>query len=372
MSKRDYYDVLGISRDSTKQEIKNSYRKLAFKYHPDRNKSSDAEEIFKEISEAYAILSDDEKRRQYDAFGHAGIGARYTSEDIFRGVNFEEIFRDLGFGFGGFDIFDTFFGHRRANRYGPKRGNDLRYDLEINLEDVVKGLNNEIKVPRTEACDACNGSGAAAGTKPIKCSKCNGSGQVQHSRSTGFAHFVQVTTCNVCGGKGSTIDTPCDKCHGGGTVSAIRKIRVEIPSGVETGSRLRLRGQGEAGARGGPSGDLYVVVHVKPHSVFQRMNSDILCEVSIGFVKAALGAEIEVPTLEGKAKLKIPKGTQTHTVFRLKGKGLPSLHGFRKGNELVRVIIQTPTKLSSKQRQLLTEFAKDMGETVAEKRGFFR
>ena len=358
-----------MSRNATKEEIKNAYRKLAFKYHPDRNKAPEAEEKFKEISEAYAVLSDDEKRRQYDMFGHAGIGARYTPEDLFRGVNFDEIFRD--FGFGGFDIFDAFFGRRRARRYGPRRGADLRYDMEITLEDVASGLDREIELPRRETCDFCNGSGAAPGTAPKKCPQCNGTGQIQHTRSTGFAHFVQITTCNACGGKGTIIESPCKSCRGTRMVTRTRKIRVKIPKGIDNGSRLRLSGQGEAGERGGSLGDLYVVVHVKPHKIFQRNNSDILCEVPIGFAQAALGAEIDVPTLDGKARLKIPEGTQTHTVFRLRGKGLPRLHGYGRGSELVRVIIRTPKRLTSKQRQLLAELAKEMGESVKVKRGFF-
>jgi len=369
MSKRDYYEVLGVSRNASKEEVKNSYRKLAFKYHPDRNKAPEAEEKFKEISEAYAVLSDDEKRRQYDMFGHAGIGAKYSPEDLFRGVDFDEVFRD--FGFGGFDIFDAFFGRRRTRRYEVRRGADLRYDMEITLEDVASGLDREIEVPRRETCDTCNGSGAAPGTAPKKCHQCNGTGQIQHTRSTGFARFVQITTCNACRGKGTIIESPCKRCSGTGVVTRTRKIRVKIPKGIDDGSRLRLSGQGEAGARGGPPGDLYVVVHVKPHKIFQRNNSDILCEASIGFAQAALGSEIEVPTLDGKARLKIPRGTQTHTVFSLRGRGLPRLHGFGRGNELVRVVIHTPKKLTSRQRRLLTELAKETEENVETRRGFF-
>lgn len=370
--KRDYYEVLGVSRNAAKDEIKNAYRKLALQYHPDRNKAPDAEEKFKEISEAYAVLSDDEKRKQYDMFGHAGIGAKYSPEDIFRGVDFGDIFRDSGFGFGGFDdIFDMFFGRRRGWRQGPQRGADLRYDLEITLEEVATGLEKEIYVPRKEKCEDCKGSGAAPGTEPRRCSRCNGTGQLQRTTSIGFGQFIQVETCNFCGGRGTVVDSPCKSCRGTGIVSQNRRILVKIPAGVDEGPRLRLVGEGEAGARGGPPGDLYVVVHVKSHEMFRRRGSDILYETFIGFVQAALGTEIDVPTLDGKAKLKIPAGTQSHMVFKLKGKGVPNLNGFGRGDELVRVKTRTPTKLTSKQRELLLQFAKETGEDVNKSRGFF-
>ncbi|RLI46864.1 molecular chaperone DnaJ [Candidatus Bathyarchaeota archaeon] len=362
--------MLELSRSVTKKEIKNAYRKLALKYHPDRNKTPEAEETFKEISEAYAVLSDDEKRRQYDTYGHAGIGSRYSSEDIFRGVNFNEIFRDAGFG--GFDIFNTFFGNRRAQRYGVQRGADLRYDMEITLEDVSSGLEKEIKISRRENCEVCNGSGAEPGTQPKQCPQCKGTGQIQHVRSTGFARFVQITTCNACRGKGRIVETECQSCRGSGLVHKTRKINVKIPKGIENGSRLRLSRQGEAGKQGGPSGDLYVVIYVKQHKIFQRSDNNILCEIPIGFTQATLGTEINVPTLNGKIKLRIPKGTQTHTIFRLKGKGLPRLHGYGRGNELIKVIVRTPKKLTSKQKQLITELAKELGETVLEKKGFWK
>jgi len=365
MEKRDYYEVLGVSKDASKEDIKDAYRKLALQYHPDRNRSPDAEEKFKEISEAYAVLSDDEKRMQYDQFGHAGIDGRYSRDDIFRGADFESIFRDLGFGFGGFEsIFDMFFGRRERRPYGPQKGNDLRYDLEITLEQVASGMKTQIEVPRTEKCSECNGSGAAPGTQPTKCSRCNGTGQIQHVRSSGFARFVRIEPCDKCGGKGITIESPCKTCRGRGTVEKTRKITVRIPAGIEAGTSLRLSGEGEAGLRSGPAGDLYVVVHVKPHNVFERDRSDILCEVPVGFAQAALGAEIEVPTLESKVKMKIPGGTQTGTIFRLRGRGLPEVDGYGKGDELVRVVIRTPTKLSQRQKQLLAEFAKETAEKL--------
>jgi molecular chaperone DnaJ len=372
MSKRDYYSVLGVDKDASKEDLKNAYRKLALQYHPDRNKEADAEERFKEISEAYAVLSDDQKRKQYDLYGHAGIDQQYSQEDLFRGVNFNEVFRDLGFGFGGVNsIFDIFFGGQRPRAHGPQRGADLRYDLEITLEEVASGVEKEIALPRNETCDVCHGSGARPGTTPQICPTCQGTGRVEHTRSTGFAQFIQVATCARCGGLGKIIEAPCTACRGAGVVPRERRVKVNIPAGVESGSRLRLSGWGEGGARGGPAGDLYVVVYVKPHEVFQRANSDLVNEVPIGFSQAALGAEIEVSTIDGTAKLTIPAGTQTHTVFRLRGKGLPRVRGFGRGNQLVRVIVQTPTKLTSTQRQLLLDLAKERKEPVKAKRGFF-
>jgi len=331
--KRDYYEILNVNKNSTKDDIKNAYRKLALQYHPDRNKSPEAEDKFKEISEAYAVLSDDEKRRQYDTYGHAGINARYSSEDIFS-----------------------------AN---------LRYDLEMGLEEVNSGLETRIYVPRKESCENCKGSGATPGTEPKTCSKCMGKGQVQHVSSTGFGQFVQITACNLCSGNGKIIDSPCKDCKGTGIVTKNREILVKIPAGVNEGSRLRLIGEGEAGIRGGSKGDLYVVIHIKPHEIFRRRNADILFERSIGFVQAALGTEIDVPTIEGRAKLKIPAGTQTDTIFKLRGKGLPKLNGFGRGDELIRVVIRTPKKLTTRQRELLEELAKEMGEDVKKSKRFF-
>lgn len=373
MSKRDYYEILGISKDVTKDDIKNAYRKLALQYHPDRNKSPEAEEKFKEISEAYAILSDDEKRKQYDTFGHAGIGEKYTQEDIFRGANFDEVFRGVGSGFGGFDnIFDMFFGRQRASRYGPQRGNDLRYDMEITLEEAASGLENEINVPRTEACDTCHGSGASPGTAPKRCPQCQGTGRIERVRSTGFARLIQVETCNVCVGRGTIVESPCRECRGVGVVSKTRKIKVKIPPGVDDDWGLRLSSEGDAGSRGGPPGDLYVYIHLKPHDIFHRRDDDLLCDAPLSFTQAALGAEIDVPTIDGKAKLQVPSGTQTNTVFRLKGKGMPRQNSYGRGDELVRITIQTPTKLTFRQRELLMELAKEMDEEVKPRKGFFK
>lgn len=364
-SKRDYYEVLNVPKNATKEEIKRAYRQLALKYHPDRNKSPDAEEKFKEISEAYAVLSDDEKRMQYDQLGHEGISSRYTWDDIFRGADFDRIFRDLGFDFGGFDtIFDMFFGGARR-RYGPQKGADLRYDLEITLEEAAFGLKKEIEFPGTDVCKTCNGTGAKPGTGPKKCPKCNGTGEIRHSRNFGYTLFTEIETCSECHGRGTFIENLCRDCNGTGTVQRLRKIKLKIPPGIDDGYNLRLRGKGEPGIRGGPNGDLYIVVHVKPHKIFKRRGSNLLYEAQISFPQAALGAKIEIPTLNGKAKLKIPAGTQTGTLFRLKGKGIPHLHGWGRGDQLVRVIVQTPTNLTRHQRELLIELAKEMGDDVA-------
>jgi|Deesub1362A_J573_1020465.scaffolds.fasta_scaffold00131_76 molecular chaperone DnaJ len=357
-AKKDYYEILGVPRNASKEEIKKAYRRLALKYHPDRNKSPDAEEKFKEISEAYGVLSDDAKRAQYDRWGHAGIEGRYTAEDIFRSINFDDIFGDLGFDFGFDSIFDMFFGRRRSQRTGPRKGADLRTDIEITLEEAYRGVETTVTYPRLEKCGECNGSGAEPGTSPITCPNCGGSGQTSYTKRTPFGHFTSVSTCGRCGGKGTIIEKPCRECKGSGVVQRKRKVLVKIPPGVDEGSRLRIPGEGEVGENGGPPGDLYVVVHIKPHKFFIREGDDILCEIPITFSQAALGTTIEVPTLDGKAKLKIPSGTQSGTIFRLRGKGMPSLKGYGRGDQHVRVIVKTPTKLTRKQRELFEELAK--------------
>ena len=376
MEKRDYYEVLGVSRDASKEAIKRAYRRLALKYHPDRNKSPDAAEKFKEISEAYAVLSDDEKRMRYDRFGHAGISGRYTWDEIFRGTDFDEIFKDLGFGAGGFDrIFDMFFGSRvrqryGSQRYGPQRGMDLQHNLQVTLEEAAFGHEAKINIPRTEVCPFCNGTGAKQGTTPRKCPKCNGTGEIRYTSTFGFTHFTEIRTCDSCHGNGTIIDHPCEHCHGTGRVKRACKIMVKIPPGIDSGYSLRLRGEGEPGVHGGPPGDLYVTVYVKPHNVFERDGDDIICEAKIGFSQAALGAEIEVPTLDSKARLKIPPGTQSGTMLRLRRKGMPHLNGFGRGDELVRVIVETPIHLTRRQKELLAELAKEMGEKGSSKSWF--
>ncbi len=357
MEKRDYYDILGVPRNASNEEIKNQYRKLALKYHPDRNKSPDAEDRFKEISEAYAVISDAEKRAQYDRFGHAGIDSRYSAEDIFRGVDFDEIFRDLGFGFGGFEsIFDTFFGGGRRTRGAP-RGQDLRYDLEISLDQAYSGLTTEIEVPRSERCAECNGSGARPGTTPKKCPECGGTGQIQHVQVSGFMHFARIEPCSKCRAKGVIVEKPCSGCRGLGIVERRRRISIRIPSGVDTGSQLVLRGEGDAPDGGGHKGDLYVVVHVRPHELFRREGNNLICRVDVSFSRAALGGEVEVPTLDGPAKINMPPGTQSGSTFRLRKKGMSALRENGRGDELVVVQVKTPTKLTPRQRGLLQELS---------------
>jgi len=356
--KKDYYEILGVPRNATKEQIKEAYRKLALQYHPDRNKSPDAEEKFKEISEAYAVLSDDEKRAQYDHFGHAGIDGRYTAEDIFRGADFETIFRDLGFGFDFNDLFSRFFGGRRV--YEEARGRDISMTLTITLEEAASGVTKEIQVPRTERCKACNGSGARRGTTPTVCSRCQGRGEVQYVRRMGFTQIITATTCDVCGGRGFIIENPCPECRGTGLVEVYRKIKVNVPAGVDEGFTLRLRGEGDLHPQTKKPGDLFLSISIAPHKYFKREGDDLLFETQISFPQAALGTEIAVPTLEGHTWLKIPPGTQSGTVFRLKGKGMPRLNRYGRGDLLVKVNIKVPTKLSERQKALLREFEKEL------------
>jgi molecular chaperone DnaJ len=370
--KRDYYEVLGVSRNASKDEIKDAYRKLAMQYHPDRNKAPDAEEKFKEISEAYAVLSDDEKRQQYDTLGHAGFDQRYTAEDIFRGADFESIFRDIGFGFG--DLFRTFFGGGFGGggfRERINRGQDLAYNLEITLEEAAKGTEKEIEIPRTEKCEVCNGSGASPGTSPRTCPKCNGAGKVQHMKKSSFAMYVQVTPCSTCRGKGMLIDSPCNNCHGTGLVNKRRKISVKIPVGIDEGYQLRLRGEGEMAPNGGEPGDLYVLVHIAQHELFMREGDDLWHVLIIGYPQAALGTEVSVPTLDGPTTVQIRPGTQAGETIRLKGKGMPRFRGYGKGDLLVRVGISVPEKLTSKQRELLEQLAEEFNQDVKHKKGVF-
>jgi len=367
MEKRDYYDILGVKKDAKKNEIKKSYRKLAMQYHPDKNKSAEAEEKFKEISEAYGVIGDKDKRKQYDLYGHAGIDSRYSQEDIFRNINLDDIFRGMGnFGFGGGEsIFDMFFGGGGRRRSGPKRGSDLRFDMEVTLEEVNTGVSKRVKIGKRESCPTCKGSGSKPGTSPQTCSTCGGAGEMRITKKTPFGHFTSVSTCSKCGGEGSQIVDPCTECRGLGRVKKAKEIDIKIPAGIEEGSRMRMNGEGEAGERGAPPGDLYVVMYVSPHDTFERHGNDIYCEVPLGFHQAALGAQIEVKTLDGKAKMRVPSGTQTGTLFRLKGKGLPSMRG-AKGDIHVRVIIHTPKDLTKEQKNLIKEF----GEIEKEKKGF--
>jgi molecular chaperone DnaJ len=358
--KKDYYEVLGVSRDASDKDVKSAYRKLAMKYHPDRSDASDAEERFKEISEAYAVLSDPDKRKQYDQFGHAGINSQYSQEDLFRGVNFEDLLRGFGFG-GGESIFDMFFGGG-GRRRGPARGRDLRYDLNLTLEQAASGLETTIEVPRSEQCPTCGGSGSKPGTSPLTCPNCHGTGQVTRTQNTPFGQMIAQTTCSKCGGRGQIITTPCETCSGSGRVRRTRKINVRIPAGVDDGQHLRLQGQGEVGAAGSEPGDLYVFINILPHPKFQRMDSDLFFEMPISFTQAALGAEVEAPTLSGKARIKVPPGTQSGSIFRLRGKGMPRLHSLGTGDLHVKVNVRTPISLTPRQKELLEELATEMGE----------
>ena len=357
--KRDYYEILGVARTATKDQLKDAYRTLAMKYHPDKNKEAGAEEKFKEISEAYAALSDDEKRAAYDQYGHSGFDQRYSQEDIFRNANFDDVFREFGFSFGGsggspFEdmIFSSMFGGSPRRNRG--KGADLRYDIYITLEDASRGVSKELAFKRNKKCGACKGSGAEPGSKVATCSKCSGHGQVRTVRRMGaFGSFTSVGVCPACNGKGARPSKTCRECEGSGMTQADEKFSVDIPAGVDTGSQLRLAGLGEHGPAS--DGDLYVFVTVKPHSIFRREGDDVFIETSIGFSQAALGAEIEVPTLSGKAKFTIPAGTQTHTTFRMKGEGVPHVRGRGKGDQLIRVTVHTPTNLSEKQKKALVE-----------------
>jgi molecular chaperone DnaJ len=345
VSKRDYYEILEVSRTASDQEIKSSYRKLALKYHPDRNQGDKkAEEKFKEAAEAYAILSDGDKRARYDRFGHAGVGGGAQGFDPSQFAGFEDIFGGLG------DIFGFGTGSRRA---GPQRGADLRYDLEIKFEQAAKGLETHIQIPRHESCETCHGSGAAPGTSPSTCPQCRGTGQLRYQQ--GF--FTMARTCGQCRGAGKVITKPCQTCRGGGTVEKTRKLTVKIPAGIATGQRLRLSGEGEAGALGGPPGDLYVVIFVQDHEFFQRDGNDLHCTVPVPFTTLALGGELSVPGIDHEQTVKIPESTQTGTTFRLRGKGMPDVGGRGHGDLLVTVQAITPKKLTKEQRHLLEQLA---------------
>jgi molecular chaperone DnaJ len=365
-NKRDYYEVLGVSKTATKEEIKDAYRKLALKYHPDRNKAPDAEERFKEISEAYAVLSDDEKRSQYDQLGHAGFDQRYTTEDIFRGADFESIFRESNFGFGLRDIFSVFFGDR-GFRERVTRGRDLAYELEITLEEAAKGVEKDITIERIEKCDTCNGTGAAPNTSPKQCSRCNGAGRIQSTTRNGFGVFVRVIPCPTCGGRGRIIETPCPKCRGNGLTEKERRITIKIPSGIDEGYQLRLQGEGEAGSELESPGDLYILINIAPHRYFERDEDDILYNLTVGFAQAALGTEVSIPTLEGNTTMRIEPGTQPGEIITLRGKGMPRFRGRGRGDMQVRVNMSVPKKLTSQQRALLEQLAKEFDENIKPK-----
>jgi len=368
-SKRDYYEVLGVEKTASPQEIKKAYRKLAKRYHPDKNRDDPkvAEEKFKEVSEAYEVLADADKKAKYDRYGHAGVDSSF-GQGGFDWSNFthyedvSDIFGDIfgRGGGGGGSIFDMFFGGR-GRQAGPRRGSHLRYDLAITLEEAASGVQREIRVPKLETCERCRGSGAEPGSNVTTCAACGGSGQVRNVTRSAFGQFVRIGPCQQCRGEGKVVQSPCTQCSGQGRVRRTRRISVNIHPGVEDGQQLRVPGQGEAGEKGAPPGDLYVAIHVKPHKTFQRYGNDLLSEVDIHVIQAMLGDEIEVPTLRGKARLTIPAGTQPETVFRLKGEGMPNMRTGRPGDQHTRVNIRIPKKLSSKQKELLRKYAETEG-----------
>ena len=364
MSKRDYYEVLGVARTATPQELKSAYRKLALQFHPDKNPDNKAaEDTFKECSEAYEVLADTEKRARYDRFGHqapGGFGAGQWEGGFPSGAGINDIFGD---------IFGEIFGQRpRGGRGGRQRGADLRYNLEITFVEAAFGTEAKVKIPRHKACDTCHGSGAKGGTGPKTCPTCHGSGELRLTQG-----FFQISRpCGHCQGSGKVITDPCQTCRGAGKIESESQLTVKIPAGVDTGTRLKLTGEGEPGDHGGPPGDLYVVVHVQEHPIFVREDTEVICDVPISFTQAALGSNIEVPTLDGKVKMKIPSGTQSGKVFRLKGKGIPSLDGYQRGDQHVRVTVEVPEKLTRKQRELLEQFAASAGEeTHPQQKSFF-
>ncbi|HVA24623.1 MAG TPA: molecular chaperone DnaJ [Chloroflexota bacterium] len=343
--KRDYYEVLGVARSASEDDIKKAFRRLARQYHPDVNKDHDAEARFKEVNEAYEVLSDPQKRQMYDQFGHAGPG-------MGAGPGFEN------FGFGGFsDIFQTFFGGQTGagGRRGPQRGSDLRYNLTLTFEEAVFGSEKELEIPRADTCPSCHGSGAEPGTEPSRCPSCNGTGELRRVQQSIFGQFVNVIMCDRCQGEGRVISTPCHECRGGGRVRVTKHVGLKVPGGVDTGSQIRLTGEGEAGPRGGANGNLYVAITVRKHQFFERDGQDILYTLPINFAQAALGDEIEVPTVDGKVVLKIPAGTQGGKVFRLKDKGVPNVRGAGRGDQHVFVKVVTPTELNGKERELFEQ-----------------
>ncbi|MEE9525688.1 MAG: molecular chaperone DnaJ [Candidatus Woesearchaeota archaeon] len=360
---KDYYKILGVDKNATKEEIKKAYKKLAMKFHPDRapeEKKQEYEDQFKEINEAAAVLADDEKRSQYDQFG--------TADSPFGAGGFD--FRDMGGqGFDFDSIFESFFGgglFGGRRRRGPKRGSDLRYDMEITLEEAAEGTEKTIKVPHTVKCPECKGTGARSKEDVIECPECNGNGFVRRTARTPFGVFSTQSACPTCKGQGTSIKHICQTCRGQGNIRKTSELEIKIPAGAETGTNLRITGAGEAGERGAETGDLYIILHVQEHKIFERDGDDIYLEIPLSFSQAALGAKIDVPTLKGKAELKIPSGTQSHTTFKMRGKGIPHLHGAGSGDQLVRVIIETPKKLTKKQKDLLKNFDK-----TVKKKSFF-
>jgi molecular chaperone DnaJ len=355
MTKRDYYEVLGVSRNANHDDLKQAFRRLARQFHPDVNKSDDAEERFKEVNEAYAVLSDNDRRAAYDRFGHAGVQGAGGMPD------FNVDFTDFA------DIFGDFFGFGRTthrNRNVPRRGQDLQTKVDLTFEEAVFGVDKEIEFTRDEVCSSCNGSGAEPGTSPTRCATCGGRGEVRQARQTLLGSMVQVTTCPNCNGSGETITTPCRKCNGRGVERHIRRKEINIPAGVDNGTQIRLAGEGQPGINGGPPGNLYLHIKVKPHKYFRRRENDILLELDINVAQAALGAEVEIPTVDGAEKLRIPAGAQPGKVLRMRNKGVPHLRGNGRGDQLILLNVEIPARLNAEQRKLFEDLAVSLGSDV--------
>ena len=371
--KRDYYEVLGVSRGASEDEIKKAYKKMARKYHPDLNPGDKtAEEKFKEVNEAYEVLSDADKKARYDQYGHAGVDPNFGAGGFGGGFDGSFDFGDLG------DIFGSFFGGgfgggRRTNPNAPQRGESIRLALTISFEEAAFGCEKEVSVDRYETCASCHGSGCADGTSPEVCPDCHGSGTVQVRRQTPMGVFATSSPCPKCGGKGRIIHQPCKDCRGSGMVRKKKTIQASIPAGIDNGQTISIRGQGNAGKNGGPAGDLLITITVRPHEMFRREGTSVLCEAPITFTQAVLGAELEIPTIDGKVKYTLPEGTQSGTTFRLKGKGIPSINGRGRGDQYVTVYIETPKNLNKEQKEALKKFAETMGESnYEEQKKFFK
>ena len=370
-NKRDYYEVLGVAKGAGEDEIKKAYKKMARKYHPDLNPDNkEAEEKFKEVNEAYEVLSDPNKKSRYDQFGHAGVDPNFGAGGYGGGFDGGFDFGDLG------DIFGSFFGGgfgggRRTNPNAPQRGESIRLSLAITFEEAAFGCEKSVTVERMEQCDTCHGNGCAPGTTPEVCPECGGSGQVQVRRQTPMGVFASTAPCSRCGGKGRIIHQPCPDCRGSGAARKRKTIQASIPAGIDNGQPISIRGQGHAGKNGGPAGDLLITITVKPHDLFRREGTSVLCEAPITFTQAVLGAELEIPTIDGKVKYTLPEGTQSGTTFRLKGKGIPSINGRGRGDQYVTVYIETPRNLNKEQREALKKFAETLGENNYEERKKF-
>ena len=370
--KRDYYEVLGISKGASEDEIKKAYKKMARKYHPDLNPDNkEAEEKFKEVNEAYEVLSDPDKKARYDQYGHAGVDPNFGAGGAGFDGNFD--FGDLGDIFGSFfgGGFGGFGGGRRTNPNAPQRGESIRMSLAISFEEAAFGCEKAVTVDRMEQCGACHGSGCAAGTTPEVCPDCHGTGTVQVRRQTPMGVFATSSPCTRCGGKGRIIHQPCKDCHGTGSVRKRKTIQASIPAGIDNGQTISIRGQGHAGVNGGPAGDLLITITIRPHELFRREGTSVLCEAPITFAQAVLGAELEIPTIDGKVKYTLPEGTQSGTTFRLKGKGIPSINGHGRGDQYVTVYIETPRNLNKEQKEALKKFAETMGDNNYEERKKF-